>query len=71
MADDSTQRKVHQFFMEKLRTLEPFTKEDVSNATGWSATSRDTYWSKQFKGILEDVGDGRYRMRERFRLYLA
>lgn len=69
MADDSTQRAAHRFFIEKLQTLEPFTKEDVTVATGWEGGTLDTYWSKQFKNILEQVDDTRYRVRERFRLY--
>lgn len=35
MADDSTQRAAHKFFTER-RTLEPFTKEDLRQVTGWS-----------------------------------
>ncbi|MPZ18256.1 MAG: hypothetical protein GEV06_10135 [Luteitalea sp.] len=69
MADETTQRKVHAFFLEKLRTLETFTKEDVRKATGWAETSADAYWSKQFKNIIEPAGDSTFRMRERFRLY--
>ena len=37
--------------------------------TAWSEGAADTYWSKQFKNILEDLGGGNYRMRERFRVY--
>lgn len=68
MADDWTQRKAHEFFTEKLKTLETFTKKDVRDVTGWSESSADAYWSKQFKNILEPVRD-RWRVRERFRLY--
>ena len=70
MGDQSTQQKLHQFFRERLSTLEPFTKQDVMAATGWPAKTLKTYWSKQFKGLLEEVGGGRYRMRERFRSYV-
>jgi hypothetical protein len=71
MADDTTQRLAHRFFLERLQTLEPFTKEDVTQATGWSGATLDTYWSKQFKNIIEQIGDTQqYRVRERFRLYL-
>lgn len=59
MADDTTQRKTHEFFTERLRTLEPFTKADVSQATGWSESTLETYWSKQFKGILFAVSPWR------------
>lgn len=69
MADDTNQRAVHRFFTERLRTLEPFTKDELLEETGWTAKSLETYWPKQFKGLVEDLGNGRYRMRERFRLY--
>lgn len=39
-------------------------------ATGWSQASADAYWSKQFKNILEPIGNDQYRVRDRFRLYL-
>ena len=70
MADDSTQRAAHHFFTDRLRTLEPFTKEELREATGWAPSALDTYWSKQFRGIIEHLGDGEYRVRERFRQYL-
>lgn len=60
MADDTTQRAAHRFFIEHLQTLEPFTKEDVRAATSWSEASVDAYWSKQFKNILEQVDDTHY-----------
>jgi len=70
VADTTTQRLAHRFFTERLQTLQPFTKADLSNATLWPEGTLNTYWSKQFKGILEDLGNSQYRMRERFRLYL-
>ena len=70
MADQTKQRAAHRFFTERLRTLEPFTKDDVREVTGWSANALDTYWSKQFRGFMEEVGDGAYRVRERFRQFL-
>lgn len=69
MADDTTQHIAHKFFIEKLNTLEPFTKQDLMELTGWDKSSADAYWSKQYKNILEDIGGGTYRMRERFRVY--
>jgi hypothetical protein len=69
LADETTQRAVHKFFMERLQTLEPFTKKDLQDVTGWQDKALDTYWSKQYKGLVEDLGNGQYRMRERFRLY--
>ena len=70
MADETTQRAAHKFFTERLTTLEPFTKADLRAVTGWSAKALETYWSKQFKGFIESVGVDRFRVRERFRLYL-
>lgn len=70
MAGDATQRAAHRFFIEHLNSLEPFTKADVRAVTGWSSASADAYWSKQFKNILEPIGNDQYRVRDRFRLYL-
>ena len=70
MGDQSTQQKAHRFFSERMATLEPFTKQDLMDASGWSRSSVDTYWSKQFRGLIEDLGDGTYRLKERFRSYL-
>ena len=70
MADDTTQHAAHKFFAERLHTLEPFTKEDVLNATGWTLDTLNTYWSKQFRGFIEDLGSGTYRVQERFRQFL-
>lgn len=71
MADDTNQRLAHQFFIAHLQTLEPFTKADVTAATGWDGKTLETYWSKQFKNILEPIGNDQYRVRERFRQYLS
>ena len=70
MGDQSTQRKAHRFFSERMATLEAFTKQDLMDASGWSRSSVDTYWSKQFRGLIEDLGDGTYRFKEHFRSYL-
>ena len=53
MGDQSTQRKAHRFFSERMATLGPFTKQDLMDASGWSRSSVDTYWSKQFRGLIE------------------
>jgi len=39
-------------------------------ATGWTKSSLDTYWSKQFRGFMEELPNGRYRVKEGFRPYL-
>lgn len=68
MADETTQRAVHKFFMERLQDLKPFTKKDLQQVTGWQDKALDTYWSKQYKGLVDDLGNGKFRMRERFRV---
>ncbi len=65
-----SQRAAHRFFSERLQTLELFTKEQLRQATGWSPRALNTYWSKQFKGLLESVDGTSFRIRERFRPYL-
>lgn len=65
-----SQRAAHRFFSERLQNLEPFTKEDLGAATGWSKSALNTYWSKQFKGLLESVDGTRFRVREQFRPFL-
>lgn len=70
MGDDSTQRAAYRFFVEHLQSLEPFTKEDLQNATGWSEGALETYWSKQFKGFLENVSGDKWRLRENFRRFI-
>lgn len=70
MADDKTQRALHKFLSKKLQNVEPFTKHDIKNITGWSDSALDTYWSKQFKGLFEKAGGDNYLVRERFWQYL-
>jgi hypothetical protein len=72
MAGDlSTQRAAHLFFSERLQSLEPFTKDDMKAATGWPESTLDTYWSKQFRHIVEPIpGTNHFRVRERFGPYL-
>ena len=71
MADETTQRAVHKFFMERLQDLKPFSKKDLQQVTGWQDKALDTYWSKQYKGLVDDLGNGQFRMRERFRVLAA
>ena len=59
MADDSTQRAAHKFFIERLRTLAPFTTEELRQVTGWSTSALDTYcfglWSPRSKRSLPPI----------------
>jgi hypothetical protein len=70
VADDKTQKALYGFLVEHLQSLEPFTKKDIQNLTGWSDSALDTYWSKQFKNFLEPVEGGKFRVRDRFRQFL-
>jgi len=70
MPSDLPQRKARRFLSERLRSQEPFTKQELKTATGWTTgTTFDTYWSKQFKPFVVDVGDGGFRVSEAFRPY--
>jgi hypothetical protein len=71
MADDTTQRAIHAFFVEHLLTLEPFTKKEIQDITGWADKALDTYWSKQFRNFVEQVDDTHYRVKDRFRQFLS
>ena len=70
MADETTQKAAHKFFTERLQTLQPFTKQELMDVTGWSEGSLDTYWSKQYKGFIEQVDPNTYRVRENFRRFV-
>jgi hypothetical protein len=70
MADDTTQRALYEFLVAHLQTLEPFTKKDIQDLTGWSDSALATYWSKQFKNFLEPVEGGKFIVRDRFRQFL-
>ena len=63
------QRRVFQFFKEHFDSQEPFSKTDVAAITTWAESALDTYWSKQFRGILRDEGGGRFRVSEAFIAY--
>lgn len=70
MPSTEPQRRAHRFLSERLQSLEPFTKEELRQATGWSTSTLNTHWSKQFKSLLEPVDGTRFRVKERFRPYL-
>lgn len=70
MPDETAQKAAHRFFSTHLQTQAPFTKEDLGDATEWSTSALNTYWSKQFKGILEPIDDKHFRVKESFRRYI-
>jgi hypothetical protein len=69
MADDTTQRALYDFLVPRMESLEPFSKQQIQAITGWSNNSWDTYLSKQFKGLFEQLPNGQFRLREQFRAY--
>lgn len=64
------QRQAHEFLSARFRAARPFTKEELAQAAGWAKKTIDTYWSKQFKGLVERREDGCYQLREGFRQFL-
>src|SRR5262245_33160302 len=55
------QRKAFEFLLRKFHTQELFTKQEFFKATGWARKTFNTYWPKQFKGLVVAVRDS-YRV---------
>lgn len=67
MADDTTQRKAFRFLREHLQSQAPFALSEFAAATGWDKPGTlNTYVRKQYKGLIEEVGDGRLRVTDAF-----
>lgn len=58
------QRKVFDFFVERFKSQEPFTKKEVEAVTSWQGKSFLTHWSKQFKQFVVPAGGKSFRMTE-------
>lgn len=71
MPSDAPQRKALKFFTDHLQSQEPFTKADFERATGWSGSTLNTYWSKQFKPFVVAAPGGKFRVSEGFRPYVS
>jgi hypothetical protein len=72
MADDSTQRAAHRFLLEHLQSQAPFTKGEFQKATGWEKPNTvNTYFSKQYRGLLEKIGPDRYRVSGAFGKFIS
>ena len=57
MADDTTQRAAFTFLREHLQSQEPFTLQELMDATTWQEPGTiNTYLRKQYKGLIEKVG---------------
>jgi hypothetical protein len=57
MSDDNLkdQRAAFEFFSEKYRTQEAFTKGELQAQTSWDWKSTTTYWSKQYEPFTKAV----------------
>ena len=72
MHSDIPQRKALKFLSEHLQSQEPFTRAELADVTGWHKPGTfNTYWSKQLKPFLVDVGDGKFRVSEGFRPFMT
>ncbi len=72
MGSDIPQRKALKFLKEHLHSQEPFTKEELAQATGWHKSGTiNTYWSKQLKPFVVPVHGSRFRVSEGFRPFMT
>ena len=72
MGSDIPQRKALKFLMEHLHSQEPFTKTQLAHATGWLKPGTfNTYWSKQLKPLLVEIGGAQFRVSEGFRPFMT
>ncbi len=72
MQSDENQRRVYDFFIDHLESKKPFTKDELQNVTTWQGDTFPTYWSKQFKPFVIEIGKNQpkqYRVSEFFRRY--
>lgn len=70
MPSDLPQRKARRFLNEHLQSQDRFTKQQLQQFAGWTKKKTfDTYWSKQLKPFVVDVGGGHYRVSEGYRPY--
>ena len=71
MPPDLPQRRALIFLREHLQTQMPFTRQQFSDATGWTGATLTTYWSKQFKRFFVQFAPGQFRVSEAFRPFLT
>jgi len=68
MPSDIKQRKALKFLRERLQSQEPFTKQQLQDATGWQKPGTfNTYWSKQIKPLVVTVTRDTFRVGEALR----
>jgi len=67
MGDQSRQKKLYQFLVERLQDQAEFSREDAGTATGWQPSALKTYWSKQLKGYLrKNKATKKFKVRRSF-----
>ena len=69
MPNEDNQRAAFEFFRDRYRHQQPFTKQELDDATNWAPKSFQTYWSKQFKRLVVPIDQERFRVSESFRSY--
>lgn len=72
MPSDLPQRKARKFLNEHLQSQDSFTKQELQQFAGWAKPKTfATYWSKQIKQFVVDVGGDRYRVSESYRPFMT
>lgn len=72
MGSDTSQRKALKFLTEHLHSQDHFTKDDLSQATGWHKPGTfNTYWSKHLKPFVVGIGGNKFRVSEGFRPFMT
>ena len=64
-----TQRAAFKFLLARFQSQQPFTKQELQQASGWSANTLKVYLSKQLGDLLENVTGTTYRVSEIFAAY--
>lgn len=67
MPRDTKQKAAFDFFTAKLEAGSTFTDADLMEATGWAASSVETYLGKQFYEFIEERPGNKFRVHARFR----
>ena len=67
MSDYEKTELAYDFFLQRLQQDGEFTTTELMEATGWAKSSVYAYRTKKWKGLLEPLGGGRFRVRHEFR----
>ena len=69
MGKYDTQLAAHAFLLEHLQSQEPFTIAEFIEATGWDKPGTfKTYLRKQYKGLIENLEGGPFKISDTSRL---